>query len=364
MKPLERVIGSLERRGFDRLPMRHMAEPVVNQMLMEHFGIDNHMDLLDRLGDDLRYVQPEYCGPAPKTFPDGSRELAWPDRGWPVPTRYIDQPYSKDSDAFYTEASYRPFKNIEGPSELDRFNFPTADWIDYTNFKKACEKFSGYAIVTGSPGILDFINGISHSRGLEQVFMDIALEDPVYLKLMEKKFEYHYEMTRRTLEAAEGLVTIVQTGEDLGIQERLVISPAKFTKLFAPKFRVFFEMVHQYNAKTMLHCCGSVYDLIAELIELGLDILDVVQVSAVNMGIRKLHTEFGKDLSFCGTMCVQTTLPESTPEEIKKEVDLRLELFHNGGLILAPSHLIQPDTPIDNILTMYNTVLQTNLSPT
>jgi uroporphyrinogen decarboxylase len=237
---------------------------------------------------------------------------------------------------------------------LNQFDFPTADWIDYSMIEVDCQQLDGYAIVTGTPGVLDFINGISHSRGLERVLMDIGTGDPVYLALLERKFEYHYMMTERTLQASGGLIDIVQTGEDLGTQQGLLISPAKFGRLFAPKYRAFFDMVHSYSARVMMHCCGSCRRLLPMLIDLGLDILDVVQVSAKDMDIQGLCAEFGRDLSFCGTMCVQTTLPESSAEEIAREVALRQKLFADGGLILGPTHLIQPDTPLENILAMYS----------
>jgi uroporphyrinogen decarboxylase len=322
----------------------------VSQALSEHLGATNYESLLDRLGVDWRYVQPGYCGPPPRAFADGSRELAWPDRGWPVPTRYKDVAYSQ---GVYTEAVWRPFAGISDPAELDRFSFPSADWLDTSQVRANCEKYPEYAIVTGTPGVLDFINGVGHSRGIEQVFMDIGSLDPVYLALIEKKFAYHYEVVERTLQAAGGLIDIVQTGEDLGTQLGLVLSPARFEKLFAARYRAFFEMVHRYGARTMLHCCGSARRLLGRLIDLGLDILDVVQVSAVGMDINELAREFGRDLAFCGSMCVQTMLPAMTPAEVMDAVASRRALFSDGGLILGPSHSIQPDTPVENILAMY-----------
>ena len=112
-------------------------------------------------------------------------------------------------------------------------------------------------------------------------------------------------------------------------------------------------MIHKYGAKAMLHSCGSVYKLIPGLIDLGLDILDTVQVSAADMDIKRLHREFGKDLCFCGSMDVQTVLLNLTPAQIQKEVLLRQEMFYNGGLIIGPSHAIQPGTPMENIEAMY-----------
>jgi uroporphyrinogen decarboxylase len=253
----------------------------------------------------------------------------------------------------YTEAVYRPFQEISAPAALAQFTFPTADWLDYSEVRMRCEQLKDYALVTGAPGVLDFINGISHSRGIEQVLIDIGLEDPVYLALLEKKYEYHYTTIERTLRAAEGLIDIVQTGEDLGSQRALLIGPGKFDELFANKYRAFFEMVHRHGARVMMHCCGSVRGLLPRLIDLGLDILDVVQVSAVGMDIRELHTEFGRSLAFCGTMCVQTMLPRMNAGQIAEAVRFRRELFCDGGLILGPSHSIQPDTPVDNIVALY-----------
>jgi uroporphyrinogen decarboxylase len=103
----------------------------------------------------------------------------------------------------------------------------------------------------------------------------------------------------------------------------------------------------------MMHSCGSVRAFIPRLIELGLDILDVVQPTAAGMDIRELATEFGDRLCFAGSMCVQTTLPFGTTDDICHEVKLRQELFQDGGLILGPTHHIQVDTPLENVLAMY-----------
>jgi uroporphyrinogen decarboxylase len=93
--------------------------------------------------------------------------------------------------------------------------------------------------------------------------------------------------------------------------------------------------------------------LIPRLIELGLDILDVVQVGAAGMAIAELAREYGAHLSFCGTVDVQTTLPWGTVADVRREVELRQRLFAQGGLILGPTHAIQVGTPLENILEMY-----------
>ena len=350
MNHKERVLCALAWEGYDRFPVRYMGEPVVSEALRKHFDVSDDDALLECLGEDLRYVQPVYRGRQPVVFPDGSYESSWPGHAWPAGEHYRDVRYG---DGTYAEEVFRPFERMEDPEELAAHSFLSLDDFDFSSIKDQYERHEEYAIVTGQPGILDFINGIAHSRGTEQVFMDIVLEHPVYLALVEKKFSFQYALIENTLQAAEGMIDIVHTGEDLATQQGLLISPAKFEKLFAPRYEEFFSMVHSYGAKTMMHCCGSPHRLLPRLIGLGLDILDVVQVSAENMDVRSLAGEFGGKLAFCGTMDVQGFMPSATVDEVRREVALRQELFPDGGLIIGPSHNIQVDTPLENIVSLY-----------
>lgn len=339
----ERVRSALARRGYDRIPVKHGGTPEIDALLMEHFGVRDGEGLLRAVGDDTRTVGPAYIGPELRRFEDGSWEGLWGER-------YQNLSFGKGT---YPEAVYLPFATVTDVAQLQEFRFPTADWFDYSVVEAQCDALADYAIITGGAGSLDFINGIARCRGVEQVLVDIATEDPVFLALMEQRFQFFYEMLERTLQAAKGKIDIVHVGEDLGSQNGILISPAKFEKLFAPKFEATFAMAHRYGAKTMMHSCGSVRGFIPRLIEIGLDILDVVQVAAAGMDIRELHREYGRDLCFCGSICVQSVLPFGTPADVRREVELRLELFSEGGLILGPTHAIQVGTPLENILEMY-----------
>ena len=112
-------------------------------------------------------------------------------------------------------------------------------------------------------------------------------------------------------------------------------------------------MVHRYGAKVMMHMCGTVDAFLPRLIELGLDIQDVVQPTTPEMDIAVLQKRFGDRLIFQGSLDVQKEIAFGTPEEVRKEVRRRLDLFPEGGLFLGPSHAIQPGSPIENILAMY-----------
>jgi len=342
----ERVLSSLARTGYDRIPVKHEGTPEINALLMEHFGVADHEQLLQVLGDDFRYAAPIYRGPELRTFPDGGAEGLWGER-------YTPQGYGGGA---YLEASYLPFAGVNSLHELDRSHFPSPDWYDYSTIKAQCAALRReYAVCFGNAGNMDFINGIARTRGVAQVLKDLATGSPVLQALIDARFEFFYQMHERALQAAAGLIDIVHVGEDLGHQSGPLISMKTFERYFAPRYGAYFEMSHRYGAKTMMHLCGCVERFLPRLIELGLDIEDVVQPTTPEMDIAALHAKHGDRLHFCGTMCVQTTLPFGTPAEVEREVRRRLALFPRGGLFLGPTHAIQVGTPLENILTMYRT---------
>ena len=125
MNSRDRVLSCLERRGYDRIPVKHEGTPEINSELMAYFDVDDHDELLGRLGDDFRYVQTEWCGPELRTFADGSREGWWGER-------YGDISFG---DGTYPEAVYLPFADVTDVGELDDSRFPTPDDFDFSTTK-------------------------------------------------------------------------------------------------------------------------------------------------------------------------------------------------------------------------------------
>jgi uroporphyrinogen decarboxylase len=316
-------------------------------MLMDHFGLSNMEQLLRVLGDDFRYVEPVYCGPELRTFPDGSIEGYFGEH----------YKYAEFESGKYLEACYLPFAGIERLEDLDRSHFPTADWFDYSTIREQAERLheQGFAVGCGTAGDMDFINSIARARGMEQVLMDLMDDSPVYRAILDARYEFYFEMHRRILEAAGGLLDFTHVGDDLGNQRGPMIGMNSFDKFFAKKYGDYFSMVHAHGAKTMMHICGCARMFLGRLAELGLDIYDVVQPTVPEMDIALLQKDFGDRLNFCGSVCVQSTLAWGKPEEVEREVRRRLELFPQGGLILGPTHAIQVGSPLENILTLYRT---------
>ena len=347
MTSRERVLSAFDRTGYDRIPVKHEGTPEINQMLMEYYGLTNMEQLLRVVGDDFRYVEPEYIGPELRKFEDGSIEGYWGER-----YRYAEFEGGK-----YLEPSYLPFANVQTLDELDRSHFPVAGWFDYSTVRQQCEKLfeGGYAVCFGTAGDMDFINSIARARGTEQVLIDLITDDPVYLEIMDARFRFYYEMHENVLRAADGLIDFTHIGEDLGTQQSQVIDFDTFDKHFAPKFKQYFDMVHRYGARAMMHICGCARAFLPRLIDLGLDVYDVVQPTTPEMDIAVLQKDFGERLTFCGSVCVQTTLAFGTPGDVIREVERRKKLFPKGGLFLGPTHAIQVGSPIENIIALYRT---------
>lgn len=343
----ERVFGALNRTGYDRIPVKHEGTPEVNKMLMDHFGLSNMEQLLRVVGDDFRYVEPVYCGPELKTFPDGSIEGYFGEH-----YRYAEFEAGK-----YLEACYLPFAGVHRLEDLDRSHFPSADWFDYSTIRSQAEKFrnEGFAVCCGTAGDMDFINSIARTRGMEQVLMDLIDDSPVYLEIMQARYKFYYEMHQRILEAAGGLIDFTHVGDDLGNQRGPMIGLGIFEKHFVPKYQEYFKMVHDHGAKTMMHICGCAERFLPRLADIGLDVYDVVQPTTPQMDIAVLQKKVGDRLTFCGSVCVQTTMAWGTVDDVKREVRRRLELFPKGGLFLGPTHAIQVGSPIKNILALYGT---------
>lgn len=344
MNSRERVLNAFSRKGYDRIPVKHEGTPEINHLIMQHFGLKNMNQLLKVVGDDFRYVEAIYTGPELKTFPDGSFEGYWGER----------YQYVEFGTGRYMESCYQPYAGVETLDKLDHTHFPDAGWFDYSTIREQCEKMNGqYAICFGGAGDMDFINSISRARGMEEVMMDMMTDNEVFIEIMEQRFRFYYEMHKNALEAAGGLIDFTHIGEDLGNQRGQMIGMDLFETHFAPKFKKYFDMAHSYGAKVMMHMCGTVDAFLPRLIELGLDVQDVVQPTTPGMDIARLQKDFGDRLVFQGSMDVQREIAFGTPEEVRKEVRRRLELFPMGGLFLGPSHAIQPGSPLENILTLY-----------
>ncbi len=189
-------------------------------------------------------------------------------------------------------------------------------------------------------------------RGFENVLMDIACEPEFYHDLLDRiadQFLAYIDFTCEQLPEIDA----VMFGDDWGDQRGVIVGPDRWREFFKPRYARIYQKVHARKKVVVSHCCGSVADIMPDIIEIGLDVLESVQPEAVGMNPYDLKANWGDRIAFWGCLGSQSTLPFGTPGQVFDEVNrLRCEMAKGGGYILAPAKELQPETPTDNAVAL------------
>jgi uroporphyrinogen decarboxylase len=340
MTPKERWLATLQRQKPDRVPMDYWATVEVDQKLLRHFGHDDIWDVFKLLHIDRPVIiSPKYVGP-PR--PEGANDFG-------VIYKKLDY-----GSGAYDEAAYSPLAKYKSPAEVEEdYVWPQADWYDYSCLAAQLAGKEQYPVE--GPWSEPFYI-YKDLRGMEQSFVDLA-ENPEFVHYcLEKLFDYEYQRILRTLEALPGKVTYFLVGEDLGTQEDLMYSMQHIREYFLPRMQRMMKLVHDGGAWVVTHSDGAVRKVIPDLIKIGMDVLNPTQWRCTGMDREGLKHDFGDKIVFHGAMDNQRTLPFGSVAEVQQEVRDNLNILGSGGgWILAPCHNLQPTTPLENILAMYET---------
>lgn len=351
----DRILALVNHEEPDRIGIGYSAAPEVHRALKEFLGIKDDEDLLEYLGVDLRYVSPRikykasdicYADPTVEVTPEGILKDIWG-------VGFIEK---KTQVGIYIQLTYHPLYSIKGIEDLESYHWPQADLWDYSDIPNQIERLKGYPIFAHSRGFFE----ISwFMRGMDNFMVDLSLNPRLACMLMDKVKDYLIAKLIKILEAGKGKIDFVELNDDVGGQNGLLISPDMWREYIKPRMREMIDVAHSYGARIMYHSCGSVRAIIPDLIEIGVEILNPVQPKAAGMEPRGLKNDFGDKLTFYGTIDEQETLPYGKPEDVKAEVLERISyMAPGGGFIISPCHSIQPDTPLENILALYNTALE------
>ena len=342
----ERVLAAVELQIPDRIPLDFSANPATLQRLMTDLGAKSYADLLTRLNVDIvdlrGVVDPEYCGPVPKMT---SRPGGVVENYWGMRTRTMET-------ATGPEECYCDFVLAECTSvdELAEHQWPQADWFDFTDFSARLETWADRAIMASGASLWQHATFL---RGIDNMLMDLIGDPDMAAFLMDRFTDFYVEYFDRMLNCADGKIDILRIADDLAMQDRLMISPEQFDEFFAPRLKKLIDMAHSYGAKVMFHSCGAVVPLIEKLIDLGIDILDPIQITAKGMKPSYLKRTFGDRLCLHGAIDTQHLLPTGSPEDVKDAVRQMIDEIGPAGFILSPSHVLQTDVPTANVQALY-----------
>jgi len=202
----------------------------------------------------------------------------------------------------------------------------------------------------------NFLEGGQFLCGMQRFLEMLAAEPSLAEALLDRLFETYMAVLPRFLEAVGPYVQVVQVGDDLGTQTGAQISPAMYRRLIKPHHRALYAYIREhFDGFLFLHSCGSIRELIPDLIDVGVQIINPVQTAAAGMDPTELKREFGRDLCFWGGGCeTQSTLRLGTPEEVAAQVRERIRIFSpGGGYVFNQVHNVLSDVPPENIVAMF-----------
>lgn len=343
MDSRERILAVVNHDTPDRVPTDIWATPEVWEKLRSRFGTD--ADALTALHvDAIPSVEPTYIGPALPTMGEGETVDYWG----------IRRKRISYGAGEYDEISWNPLSEARNMEDLDRYQWPKADWFDYSHMRETARSLGAkQAVMAGYMALFFQHNKL---RGLKASLLD-PLTKPEFTHCLLQRisgflFDYHLHV----FQACEGLIDITQVTDDFGTQIGPMISLRTFREFYMPHMQRFIELAHRFGIKVFHHDDGSIRAFLPDLVEMGIDILNPVQWRCPGMELGGLKRDFGDKLCFHGGIDNQHTLPFATTEDVRREVRQCIDLLSSDrtGYILAPCHNIQAITPIENILAMYD----------
>ncbi|MBC8401414.1 MAG: hypothetical protein H8E14_08000 [Candidatus Marinimicrobia bacterium] len=360
----ERVLTALQHQEPDRIPLDLMGNA---SMLLD----ESYLKLREHLG--LTEIPPIRSGSTANYYDERILEHFDIDFRRIFLNKSIPNRVLVHADGSYTDiwgirfqrlgpfvnAVGHPLAGLKSEKELARYTWPTGSDLYNTSglAEKAQQLFNetDYALVARNPLSEGFLGLGSYLMGMEEFYIALIKKPEFIRRIIKQILVIYKEVYAMFLDAVGPYVQMVEVADDLGAQDNLLISPTMYRELIKPAERELYALIHEKapGAALFRHNDGAIFEIIPDLIEVGVDILNPVQTSVKGLEAQRIKATFGDQLNFHGGMeyfdgDVST---EAVVTEVKKLID---GLANCGGYILAPCNHIITANP-ENICTMYYT---------
>jgi uroporphyrinogen decarboxylase len=371
MNSRERVLAALNHQVPDRIPIDLGSFPGATSMnvrayqnLLEYLGIKRDVrigalimftaeidqDILDQFHVDTKTITP-------------SRPLS----DFNFPEEFLDHPWGvkwrRSTDFTYAPVE-GPFQKIINPTVEDIQKFPWPKPPEIENFDQWREKGKRFRQETDKalvgrvpPGIFTIAQFM---RGFEGWMMDLILNRKFSDAFHERLAETWVETVEGVIDAVGENIDIIMFGDDFGLQNQPIVSPQMFRERMKPLMkRMIGRIKSQTQAKIALHSCGSVFALIDDFIDIGIDVLNPLQANAKDMDAAKIKEKADGKLALWGGIDTHEVLPQGTPQQVREEVQRKISIYgQGGGYMLSADHNILVDVPPRNLITMFEAAFQ------
>ncbi len=350
MTAKERVRRTFAFEKTDRVTIGYDTNAAIHHRLCQALGIpwDDMLTLYQALGVDYCGVGAEYRGkPVYEQIPGRVRSA---ENG--AVMRYVENEYG----AYYDYCDF-PLKGVDSEI-IAHYPFPDPDQYDYDGALARMEQLAamGFSLHVGGPGTGDILNTTGMLMGVEDALVNLATEDEATLEMTDRRLDGQIRVLERLLEKAKpkDLVDFMWIGEDLGTQYTPMVSMEMYRRVLMPRHQMFIDLAKAYRIPIMIHTCGSSSWVYETMIGMGMNGVDTLQPEAANMSPAYLAEHFGGRLTFRGCISTAGPLAYGTPEDVEQNCRETLEtLMPYRGYHFAPTHSIQDNSPVENVIRMY-----------
>jgi uroporphyrinogen decarboxylase len=373
MNSRERVLTALDHKEPDKVPIDLASTTVTSityiayEQLREYLGMEPdpdprishiHQGTVYPMEDLFQHYEADFRTVFMKKSPRGFVAKETPDGGFYDEYNILWKKLAYDYSPVEPPLADSTVEDLDKATWPDPYDPERVE--DLREEARALYENTDYAIVADIMCRGPFELAVK-LRGYEQFLMDLHLDRKFAIALLDKITETVMALWDIYLGAVGDYVQVVCQGDDVGMQTSRFISPKMYRQFIKPCHQRIYDTIHsKTEAKVFVHSCGSIYDIIPDLIEIGVDILNPLQYGAAKMDHARLKKEFGEDLCFWGGgIDVQQVLPNASLDKIEEEVQRTIEIMApGGGYVFVPTHNIQPDVTPDRLDKVYGTALK------
>jgi len=337
--PRERVLRSIEHKETDRLPRDFDAEEPLIKALCAHLNVSDVNTLRDYFKVDMQKIWVTYKCP----YTD-SRNI-------------FGNLLENSINGVTRSVANQPLAAAGTVDEVEAYRWPDPHWVDLALIKQQVVEARKQRrfVVCSSWGSI--FGETYRLMGIDNFMIALYEKPEVVRAIIRKLTNFFIGVDQRIFTTYNGLIDMALYGNDMGTQLSLLFSRDMFQEFFVSPLKELVANAKRFGLKVMMHSCGAVSELIPDIISCGFDALDPVQYTAKGMNPIILKTKYGSKITFHGGISAQMILPLGTRDEVYAHVREVCEIMKpGGGYIFTSDQAITTDTPVENVLAMYNAI--------